>query len=276
MTDFEKLYLGVVQSFDKLWSSKMLDDNTIEIITPYSTTTSKFVSLFLTKREDKYIVSDGGLLYSESYETYVDYENQCLLKALYHFESFYDIKMTKDPNDVKHYFKTTTNFKLIPNLVYDLAQFISFCASTASIEFEDESEIRERNSFRKTASTYIGSNYTDYNIKYYGSLDRERYRSVRFGAVIEKNSRLNLVNFITGSTSANFINSIAKSNLNFSIAGDSIFQDYIDSKLVFLNDSADGYNESRLFNQINALQSHLSHNAILWSHKEQILEIIHP
>ena len=230
MSEFEKLYYNILQAFDSLWSFKVLDSNTIEIITPYSTTTSKFVSLFLTKRRDKYVVSDGGLLSSESYDTTVDYENQCLLKSLYHFESFYEIKMTNDSFGIRHYYKSTDNVKLIPNIIYDLAQFISICASTANVKFEDDKEINERATFRKNASAFISSNYLNFNLRFYGSLDKKEFRSVRFGAILERRNRLNLVNFITGSTSSNFINSIAKTSLNFEIAGKSAYNDFIDNK----------------------------------------------
>src|SRR5688572_25264656 len=106
MSEFEKIFLDTRKNFDALWSFKLHNTNVIEIITPYSTTSNKFVSLFLTKRDSKYIVSDGGLLNSEAYESEIDYENQCLLKILYHLESFYDIKSTSDKLEIKHYYKT--------------------------------------------------------------------------------------------------------------------------------------------------------------------------
>ena len=95
MTSLEKIVINVRSSFDELWSFKLRGTDTVEISTPYSTTTSKFVSIYVSERDGKYIVSDGGLLYSEAYESEIDYENQCLLKILYHFEAFYEVKRTQ-------------------------------------------------------------------------------------------------------------------------------------------------------------------------------------
>lgn len=274
MTNLEKVVINVRQCFDQLWSFKLRGTDTIEISTPYSTTTSKFVSIYVTERGGKYIVSDGGLLNSEAYESEIDYENQCLLKILYHFEAFYEVKRTQDKKGVKHYYKTTQKEHLIPNIVYEMAQFVSMCASAATVQFEDPKELEERNTFRTKASSFIHSNFQDENVRFRANLDKEEFRSVRFSAIIERRSRLNLVSFITGSNPANFISSIAKANINFEIAADSKYNQVIDNKVVLINDAAEGYIPAKLYKQLNVLQDHIGQEAVPWTQKERLLAVL--
>lgn len=275
MNKYQKIYENIRFCFDQLWSFKFRGDETIEIITPYSTTSNKFVSLFLTKRDDKFIVSDGGLLNSEVYESKVDYDNQYLLKILYHYENHYQIKTTIDKKGYKHYYKTTNSETLVPNLIYDLAQFISMCVSVATVEFDDLKEKEEKETFRKNANAFLESIINKDDRKFGASLDKEKFRSVRFSAIIEKRNRLSLVSYVTGSNITNYSNSIARTNLNFEIASNSIYSPFIENKIVLLNDSADGYAPTALSNQINILKQHTENKEpIKWSEKEKLKEIL--
>ena len=275
MNKYHEIYENIKFCFNQLWSFKYRGAETIEIITPYSTTSNKFVSLFLTKRDDKFIVSDGGLLNSEAYESQVDYDNQYLLKILYHYENHYQIKTTTDKKGCKHYYKTTTSEILVPNLIYDLAQFISMCVSSATVEFDDLKEKEEKETFRKNANAFLESIIDKGDRKFRASLDKEKYRTVRFSAIIEKRNRLSLISYVTGSNITNYSNSIARTNLNFEIASNSKYAPYIDNKIVLMNDSADGYAPVLLSNQINILRQHTNNEEPLkWSEKEKLKEIL--
>ncbi|RTZ04796.1 hypothetical protein [Flavobacterium sp. GSP6] len=277
MNKYQKIYENIKFCFDQLWTFKYRGDETIEIITPYSTTSNKFVSLFLTKRENKFIVTDGGLLNSEVYESKVDYDNQCLLKILYHFENHYQIKTTIDKKGYKHYYKTTTSEMLIPNLIYDMAQFISMCVSSATVEFDDLQEKEEKETFRKNANAFLESIVSKDDRKFGAYLDKENYRTVRFSAIIERRSRLSLISYVTGSNITNYANSIARTNLNFEIASSSKYSSYIDNKIVLMNDNADGYVPKSLYNQINILKQNTNdEEPIKWSEKEKLKKLLNP
>ena len=274
MNKLERIFQNVNNCFDQLWSWKFRGDETIEISTPYSTTSSKFVSLFVTERKGKFIISDGGLLNSEAYESEIDYENQCLLKILYHYEGYYKVKRTQDKSGIKHYYKTTSKENLIPNLVYEMAQFVSMCASAATVKFEDPKETEERKTFRKKATSYLHTNFKKYDPQFSASLDKDDYRSVRFSAMIERRNRLNLINFVTGSTAANFRNSIAKANMNFEIAAASKYDDYIDNKIVLLNNKAEGYEMNKINRQLQILQERSGQEAIKWTERQKLHSIL--
>jgi len=274
MNNLENIFQNVSSCFDQLWSWKMRGANTMEISTPYSTTTSKFVSLYVTERDGNFIVSDGGLLNAGAYESEIDYENQCLLKILYHYEAFYEVKKTQDRKGLKHYYKITPRENLIPNLIYEMAQFVSMCASAATVQFEDPKEAEEKKTFRKKATAYLHTNFQKFRPKFGAALDKGDYRSVRFSALIERKSRLSLINFVTGSTPANFRNSIARANMNFEIAATSKYKGVIDHKIVLLNNQADGFVLNQIQRQLQVLEEHSGEEAVNWSERERLLAII--
>jgi hypothetical protein len=214
------------------------------------------------------------VLYSQAYDSEVDYDNQCLLKILYHFQSFYEIKKTLDKLDQKHYYKTTTNEKLIPNLVYEMSQFISMCASAATVNFVDKKEVEARNLFRTKATSYIQTNFRKYEPKFRASLDKNEFRSVRFSALIQKNNKLNLISYVTGSSAANFRNSIARASMNFEITAHSKYNEYIDNKIVLVNNTADGFVQNQISKQLHVLEEHIGQEPIIWSERERLLSVL--
>lgn len=270
MNNFDAIYTNIIGCFDQLWSFKNRGDNTLEIITPYSTTSDKFVSLFLTKRDDKFVVSDGGLLHGEAYESKIDYDNQCLLKILYHLEDYYEIKTTQDRRGYKHYYKTTSKETLIPNLVYEMAQFISMCVSSATVPFIDEKEKEEKETFRKQVNSFLTTIVPNDKIALNDKLDKENFRAVRFNAIVRENNSLSLINYISGSNVSYFTKSISNASVLFEIADGSPYKDYIKNKIAIVNNSAEGYVTQRLYKHLEILKEHTGHEPINWSEKERL------
>jgi hypothetical protein len=272
MNEFQKIYLNVRQNFDSLWTSKLRNDNVIEIITPYSTTSNKFVSLFITKRNGKFIVSDGGLLNSESYGSEIDHENQCLLKVLYHMEGFYEVKTVIDKRGLKHYYKSTPEEKLVPNLVYEMAQYVSMCVSAATVPFVDEKEKEEKATFRRQVNTFLASIISAPNSKLNlnGSLDKKNFRSVTFNAIVTKNNSLSLVNYITGSSVSYFTKSISNASVLFEIADSSPFKDLVTQKVAVINNEAEGFIPGKLQKHFEILNEHTGREPIRWSERDEL------
>jgi hypothetical protein len=92
--------------------------------------------------------------------------------------------------------------------------------------------------------------------------------------LFEKQNRLNLLSYITGSTPANFIGSIAKANINFQVASSSKYNEYIDNKIVLVNNSADGFVMSQIGKQLEILEERTGRKAVQWSERERLLSIL--
>lgn len=268
----ESIFEYVKESFCSLWTIKF-HGKTIEIITPFSTTNFKFISVFVTERGEQVIVTDGGWLCGGEYETSLDFEDEVFLKIFNHFENLYEIKTTQRSDGLNYYFKTTNKFELIPNLVNDLCSFLSTIISTSQIQFHDEEENKERENFRKLADSFISGFVNKENLKFRRELSPD-YKNVRFNAIITKGNRINLVKYITGSTPNHFINSLTKATVDFEIANNSPFIEYIDHRIAFINNIAPGFDSNKIFRYIQTLEDHTQIPSVLWTEKEKLEALV--
>ena len=114
----EHLFRGIKCDFNSLWNFK-LRGNTVEIITPFSTLARNTVSVFITQRENRFIVSDGRRLFDniEENDFAINRRDTVYLEEI---ASLYKVKKTNENNI---YFKSTDNIKLISSYIYDIVFF---------------------------------------------------------------------------------------------------------------------------------------------------------
>ncbi len=266
-----EIFQDVKESFCSLWNFKERG-KTLEIITPYSTTNFKFISIFITQQEDKLIVTDGGWLTSGEYETKPDLDDDMFMKIFYHYETFYEIKKLDDAFGT-YYYKTTKKVSLIPNLVYDLTNFLSSILSTSQIQFIDQKEKEEKEIFRKEADRYLSGFVNKDSIRFRKELG-EDYKLVRFSAIVSKSSKIDLVKYVTGSTSNYFLNSLTKATVDFEIANHSPFNEYINNRVALVNDMAPGFDERKHYRYIETLEEHTKRPCIKWTQREILTSVL--
>ena len=86
----EKLIEYIIKSYNSLWKIKK-HGNTFEIITPIATTSNIFVSVFLTRRGDDFIVTDGGWIDSGMYECEANSDDIYYFKLFQYYLEDYEI-----------------------------------------------------------------------------------------------------------------------------------------------------------------------------------------
>jgi len=267
------IFEGLKSSFNALWQYKVRG-NSIEVITPYSTTNDMFISVFITERDNEFIVSDGGWLSDGTYETMIDFNDDCYIKLYYHYESYYDIKSTIDRGGNTHYYKKTKNYRTISNIVYEVANFISAVVSCSFVQFQDIAEKQEKEFFTREANSFIESLVPKDNVKHNYSLG-EHLKNIRFSSIIQyPKNKIALVSYITGSSYNYFQSSIARANLNFEIASKSQYNIFIDKKIALINDKADGFKQDKLFEYLSMLEAHTDAPNIKWSERGLLKEYI--
>lgn len=274
MKELITIFKNIKDEFCSLWTFKERGE-TLEIITPFATTSNKFVSVFLTVKNKEFIISDGGWLSDSTYETTPDFEDDVFNKVFAYYKNFYDIKSIK-ANELEYYFKKTEKKELIPNLVFDIANFVSAISSSSQIQFIDIKEKEERARFQKQASDYIKAIMpkTDKpNIHFRKYID-DKLKNIKFSAVVTHNSKLTLINYITGSTPDYFISSIGKANIYFEVVNKSTYKNHIQKKVALINDTATGYNKEKLFDVLEQLENTTKKNNILWHQKEKLKTLI--
>ena len=146
---------NIVEVHSRLWNFKQRGE-TVEIITPCFTTSDSFVSVFLTQRGDEFVVTDGGWISEKYYNDLIDLEDNHFNRLYEYYLTQYNIS-TIEAKERLFYYKKTTNWAMIPNLVYEVANFISAIVSSSFIQFESKKEADAIRRFRKHADSFIAS-----------------------------------------------------------------------------------------------------------------------
>lgn len=246
--------------------------NALEVITAYSTINSKFVSVFITFTNNKIVITDSGWIDQNYYETPIYDESEFIINRItLAFQSSFNVKSTLDKEGVAYYYKTCESLDEIPSAIFDLSNFIVGVVNAFCIQYKDEKEEKERETFRRDANDYLKVNYSD-KVKLRVALDD--FQSIKFNAIIYKSSRLYLLTYVTGSTQTYFENDLRKSIVNFEIAVKSKFQDLIKERLTIVNDQSDGYLHEKSAFLFELLKEKTTREPIKWSEKDRILELI--
>lgn len=260
----------ILETFSALWRFRTRGES-IEIITPYVTTNNMFVTLFLTQRGDEYIITDGGAIDRGAYECMLPFEEECFEKVFRFYLCEYGVATTI-AKGYNYYFKKTDNPALIPNILFDMANFISSVVSASFIQFQTDKERQMIQTFRQAATEFIKGIFPD-KVKT-NSYISESLSAIKFNAIIHKRGRYSLVNYVTGSTNAYFISSLAKSNLNFDIVENSDVERFVSKKIILIDNNVRSYNSAKIAPYLNLLNGRKNRHIIPWTQRQTIEEFI--
>jgi hypothetical protein len=267
-----ELFGEIKDTFCSLWKYKVRGE-TIEIITPYTTPNAKFVSVFITQRNDSYIVTDGGWLLGGEYYDTDNIDNKSFNSLLKYFEAFYELRAI-DHYGTKMFYNSTKQPEMVPNKVHDLSQFISqTVTSYASANPDLEKNLKDVENFRVEVDSYIKGivNPESLSKQHFVSKD---YESIRFNAIITYGKEFSLVKYVTGSTFDHFRSSITKASADFQIINSSPFNIAIRNRIAVLNDSAPGFEVKKSQLYVKLLEEHLHRSVTLWSQRDRLLKLL--
>lgn len=98
----DEIFDLVRNAFHSLWKVKHYG-NTIEIVTPSFTTNDCFVSVFLTEKDGRYIVTDNGWVNDNYYNSQFDNDDEAYLKLFTYYKDKYAIKELEAKNKIYYY-----------------------------------------------------------------------------------------------------------------------------------------------------------------------------
>lgn len=261
----------VKSSFCNLTNFKVRQ-NAIEVITAYSTINSKFVSVFITFTNNKIVLTDNGWIDQNYYETPLYEDSEDIVgKVISSYKSSFNVKSTLDNSGTEYYYKTCEKIEQIPSAIFNLANFLVGVVNSFCIQYKDEKEEKERETFRKDANNFLKINYAD-NVRLRSALDD--FKGIKFNAIVNKGSNLFLLTYVTGSTQYYFENDLRKSIVNFEIAVKSKFRDQIKERVAIINDKSEGYLPEKSSSILEILNEKITRKPIKWTEKEQLLELI--
>ena len=246
--------------------------NSLEVITAYSTINSKFVSVFITFTNNKIVITDNGWIDQNYYETplYEDSED-IIRRIISSYKLSFNVKSTLDKSGIEFYYKTCENIEQIPSAVFDLSNFVVGVVNSFCVQYKDEKEEQERETFKRDANDFLKVNYAD-SVKLRVPLDD--FQSIKFNAIINKGSKLFLLTYVTGTTQNYFENDLRKSIVNFEIAVKSKYRDLIKERITIINDTSDGYLPEKSSYILELLNEKTTRKPIKWTEKEQIAELV--
>lgn len=264
-----EIYEHIKSAFCGLVKSKERG-NTLEIITPFTTLNDKFVSVFIIEQNDRYIVSDGGWILNDYYNSIIDDEAEEILnRILAEYQETFGVRAQLFPKGT-FYYKVCERVEMIPSQTFDMANFISAITNSRGIKYRDEKEIKEKEKFRSEANDFLAVHFKD-SVRFRKNLDD--FPNIRYNAIVQRRDNLYLFSYVTGSTPYYFDNELRKSIVNFEIADKSKLRSHIREKIALINDEAYGYNSLRSAPMLELLNERSSRN-ISWTKKEDILKFV--
>lgn len=264
------IFQGIKESFCDIWSMKDRG-STLEIITPITTSTSKFVSVFVKNESGTYVVTDAGWVMDGEYDAEIDLDSESYSRLFSYYERYYGI-MRKEHGYTTMFFKTTESESLLPNLVNDVSMFISSVVSASEISFEDEVNREERRKFSRDVTEFLRNNFADYelflNQKIIDSDDLSKVN-----AILKMGGEINIMNYVSGSNLTYFTGSLSKSAVDFELIKKHPISDRVRRMVPILNDGADGYKPSKLYSYLSHIRSISGSDPVLWSQRDRLISL---
>ena len=226
----EAIFKLVKTAYQSLWKIKNHGD-TIELITPMVTTNDMFISVFVTRRGDDYIVTDGGWLMAGVYECELDQQGRIYSRVFdYYFKSFGILETSYKQRTF--YYKKIQRIEFLPNLVFDMSNFISSVVSTAKIQYNADKVER---TFKKKARLFLERTFETGLFEYDKPVDDKL--GIRFNAISHFDGQLQLFNFVSGSSSNYYANALCRTITNFEMVRPLQEQLHINKTITLIDDS---------------------------------------
>lgn len=260
------LFNDIIKAFSSLWSFKKRG-NSIEIVTPVSTTNDVFVSVFLTMRGDEYIVTDGGWIDAGVYD--IDEVNNSQLESIIsHYKSAYGI-ISLDAKQLTFFYKKTNNPLFVPNLVFDVSSFIGGIVNSSLAQVSRNVD-KKYNIFASEAKKFIVQNVPEESIlpKHYL---KERFPSLNFGAAIKTGNHISLFNFSSGSSDAYYVNSLCKSKASFEIVNNDDSEGLFKNKILLLDDTSNHIRNRKVGVYVELIRKQGICDLTMWSDRNSML-----
>lgn len=265
----EQLFNQIKREFGSIWRMSMRGE-TMVITTPMATTTHMFVAVYVSKKDNGYVVSDGGCLSMGDYETKLPYKEKNFLKIFNHYKETYGIK-TLNANGWTYYYKTTTNPIMIASLVFDMSSFIGAIASAA--EAINTTVVDQRNeAFKYKANDFIRQTFE--KEKYKLSLSIDGFPDVTLSAVLFSDSGTTLVNYVSGSNFGTFAGNLCKSAYTFQIIRHKQPDITIHNQIHLLDTESLGFKDSKSRPYIDTITSEHTSQVLHWEDREELTEIV--
>lgn len=264
----EKLFKSIRESYNSLWHVKVLGES-LEIITPMVTTNESFVSVFVTKRDNDYVVTDGGWISAGYYDCELDVMSTAYNKLFQYYLENYHILQTIGHGRTMYYKKTNDRI-LVVNAVFELSNFISAIVSGSNIQFQTD---KKEQRFRRSVRDYLTNDFDEGTFQFNRGLTPDS--SIKYGAISYFSGHLQLINLVTGSNAGYYRDSLCRSNFYFEAARDYRERFKINRTVALLDDTTPSvYGSPQVTELISILRAKGENLLLPWSQKGKLPELL--
>lgn len=229
----EELFEIIRSAFGALWKCRPRGSS-LEVITPFATSTDMYVSVFISHRGDAWIVSDGGWMYDGVYDADMPYDDAIFRRILKAYIGDYGISETVSPYGSVFYYKSTRKPEMVANIVFELATFLSQTISAATVQYR---EVPERLTFKKKVKSFLTERIEGDDMRFDTYLSKEA-SDARFNIIVDNKLRgLSLINLVSGYDSYTLKSGFARSNLNFQLLAQTSADRQVKNRIVVIDDS---------------------------------------
>ena len=262
----------IKSDFNSLWKIRMRGE-TMEVVTPIATTSDKFVSVFIAKRGDAYVVTDGGWISEGKYDSDLPLLDEIYGRVFEYYKSEYNVNELAANNYI-YYYKKTTDIKMVSSMVFDMASFTNGVVSASLINYQEKKELDNSKRFQTRANAFIKDMFPmDVHVKH-NAWAIEKYKSLRFHALIPIHNKLTLVSYVTGSKDEYFRNSLALANMRFEIVEKDGFNGIVAKKVILIDDTVKSYKSKDLAPIISIITNNPNRVNLPWSERERFKQAV--
>lgn len=264
----DELFNSIIESYNSLWHVKVLGES-LEIVTPMVTTNDNFVSVFVTKRGDDYVVTDGGWISAGYYDCDLNILGSAYNKLFQYYLENYHIQQTEGHGRTMYY-KKVREENMVVNCVFELSNFISAVVSGTNIQFvADKKEQR----FRRTVREFLLTEFEEGTFKYKQKLIPNS--AIEYGAISNFSGHLQLLNIVTGSNIGYYRDSLCRSNFYFEAAQRYTDRFRINKTIALLDDTTPSvYNSLPVKELINLSKEKGISTLLPWSEKNSLAKLL--
>ena len=264
----QDIFDSIKQAYNSLWHVKVLGES-LEIITPMVATSDAFVSVFITKRGNDYVITDGGWISAGYYGCGQDFLGKAYQKLFQYYIDSFNILQTVGHGRTLYYKKVREKV-LVVNAVFELSHFISSVVSGSNIQFQADKKEKQ---FRGTVRNFLTQEFDEGTFKFGQRLSKNS--SIDFAAMSNFGGNLQLLNVVTGSTPGYYRDSLGRSNLYFDYAKSVAERFKINKMIAILDDTSPSIINSPSVKEFIALsQGHPGTELLPWRERLHLGEIL--
>lgn len=274
--NWKQIFEAVKSDFCSLMNFKVRGD-TLEVQTSFVTLGNQFVSIFISLKNDVFIVSDGGWIdqnyYGDSERDQM--EEDIIQRIESQLRYSYKMNQVKAKTGTIFNFKTTSDIKLLSLTAFETAHFVTQMANARLTHYAEDKIPADRQMFVNEVNSILKFEYGS-QFSANDSLDAHigELGNIKFNAIIRRPAKTSLLMYVSGSTHLNFVRSAAVATINFQIANkDWTAKGF--NKVAIVNSQAPGYNPERVHDYLRELREETSTDLLdFYKNQPNIVELI--